>query len=75
MRALLRIDIDDINWEDYSIMLKPTPKRSNRTVFFDDECTVVLRRWLRVRKKFSPKTMALFVRYNTLARLHEKGFM
>ncbi|MCW4038831.1 MAG: phage integrase SAM-like domain-containing protein, partial [Candidatus Bathyarchaeota archaeon] len=30
---MLKIDVDDINWNDYSIMLKPTPKRSNRTVF------------------------------------------
>jgi len=29
---LLRIDVDDINWEDCSINLKPTPKRSNRVV-------------------------------------------
>ena len=45
---LLRIDVDDINWKDYSITLKPTPKRSNRIVFFDDECAIVLKRWLRV---------------------------
>jgi len=31
---LLRLDVEDINWAEYFIMLKPTPKRSNRTVFF-----------------------------------------
>lgn len=66
---LLRLDIDDINWEEYSITLKPTPKRSNRTVFFDDECAVTLRRWLRIRKKLNPKTKALFVSYQSLNRL------
>ena len=70
---LLRIDVDDINWEDYSIMLKPTPKRSNRVVFFDDECAIVLRRWLRVREKLNPKTNALFISYNTLNRLSRNG--
>jgi len=70
---LLRIDVDDINWEDYSIMLKPTPKRSNRVVFFDDECAIVLRRWLRVREKLNPKTNALFISYNTLDRLSRNG--
>ena len=70
---LLRIDIDDINWEEYSIMLKPTPKRSNRTVFFDDECAVVLRRWLKVREKLNPKTKALFVSYRSLNRLDRNG--
>jgi len=48
---LLRLDVEDINWEEYAITLKPTPKRSNRTAFFDDECAAVLRRWLRVREK------------------------
>ena len=70
---LLRIDVDDINWEDYSITLKPTPKRSNRTVFFDDECAMVLRRWLRVREKLKPKSKALFISYNTLGRLSRNG--
>jgi len=70
---LLRIDVDDINWEDYSITLKPTPKRSNRTVFFDDECAIVLNRWLRVREKLKPKSKALFISYNTLERLSRNG--
>ncbi len=70
---LLRIDVEDVNWEDYSITLKPTPKRSNRTVFFDDECAVVLRRWLKVREKLNPKTKALFLSYQTLDRLSRNG--
>jgi len=70
---LLRLDVDDVNWEDCSITLKPTPKRSNRVVFFDDECAVVLRRWLRVREKLNPPTKALFVSYQTLARLSRNG--
>ncbi|MEM3648842.1 MAG: tyrosine-type recombinase/integrase [Thermoproteota archaeon] len=70
---LIRLDVDDINWDNYSIMLKPTPKRSNRIVFFDEECAIVLRRWLRVREKFNPKTKALFVSYNTLDRISRNG--
>jgi len=70
---LLRLDVDDVRWEDYSISLKPTPKRSNRIVFFDDECAVVLRRWLRVREKLNPKTKALFVSYQSLNRLDRNG--
>jgi len=70
---LLRIDVGDINWEDYSITLKPTPKRSNRVVFFDDECALVLRRWLRVREKLNPMTKALFISYNTLGGLSRNG--
>jgi len=70
---LLRLDVDDVRWEDYSVTLKPTPKRSNRIVFFDDECAVVLRRWLRVREKLNPKTRALFVSYQSLNRLDRNG--
>ncbi len=70
---LLRIDVDDIDWEEYSISLKPTPKRSNRVVFFDDECATVLKRWLKVREKLKPKTKALFTSYNTLDRLSRNG--
>ena len=46
---LINIDIDDINWTKQSIKLKPTPKRTNTLVFFDDECARVLKRWLSVR--------------------------
>jgi len=70
---LLRIDIDDINWEDYSITLKPTPKRSNRVVFFDEECAVALRRWLKVRERLNPPTKALFISYQSLNRLDRNG--
>jgi len=70
---LLKLDVDDTHWEDYSITLKPTPKRSNRIVFFDDECAVVLRRWLRVREKLNPKSKALFVSYQSLNRLDRNG--
>jgi integrase/recombinase XerD len=70
---MLKIDIDDINWDNYSITLKVTPKRSNRTVFFDDECAAVLKRWLNVRDKLNPATKALFVSYQTLNRLSRNG--
>jgi len=70
---LLKLDVDDINWKDYSVTLKPTPKRSNRVVFFDDECAFILRRWLRVWEKMNPKTKALFVSYQSLNRLDRNG--
>ena len=70
---MLKIDVDDINWTDYSITLKPTPKRSNRIVYFDDETAVVLKRWLKVRETLNPKTKALFVSYQTSRRLSRNG--
>jgi integrase/recombinase XerD len=70
---MLKMDVDDINWGNYSITLKVTAKRSNRTVFFDGECAVVLKRWLNVRGKLNPVTKALFVSYQTLNRLSRNG--
>ena len=48
---LVRVDMEDINWDEMSILLKPTPKRSNRLVFFDAECSRLLRKWLQVREE------------------------
>ena len=38
---LIKLDIDDIDWVDQNIRLKPTAKRTNRTVFFDDETAII----------------------------------
>jgi integrase/recombinase XerD len=62
-KELINIDINDINWEEQSIQLKPHPKRSNLTVFFDDECARILQRWLKARKNYNipPRCKALFI--------------
>ena len=60
-KELIELDIDDIGWVEQSIRLKPTAKRTNRTVFFDDETSFILRRWLRVRESRNKDgTRALF---------------
>jgi integrase/recombinase XerD len=70
---LLKLDVEDINWQEYSLNLKPTPKRSNRVVFFDDECAILLRRWLNSRSRLNRRTKALFISYNTFERLSGNG--
>lgn len=71
---LLKIDIDDINWTDMSITLKPTHKRSNRVVFFDIECMVVLKRWLERRGLVANNgCKALFISYSKGKRLNRNG--
>ncbi|OKY78780.1 MAG: XerD/XerC family integrase [Candidatus Methanohalarchaeum thermophilum] len=57
---LINIDLKDINWQKNKIELKPTAKRTNTTVFFDDECARTLKRWTKTRNKQEPKTQALF---------------
>ena len=60
---LIQIDLDDIDWIEQSIKLKPHPKRSNCIVFFDDECAVILRRWIKAREGYDikPGCKALFI--------------
>lgn len=49
---LISIDVDDIDFNDNIIQLKPIfKKRSNLTVFFDDETAVILKQWLKRRKQ------------------------
>jgi integrase/recombinase XerD len=58
---LITLDLDDIDIIEGKITLKPTAKRSNRIVFFDGECSIVLRKWLDIRYKIDTETRALFL--------------
>jgi integrase/recombinase XerD len=59
---LITIDLDDVDFPLGRIKLKLKKKRSNLYVYFDDECAVLLSRWLRVRDQYAnPGETALFV--------------
>jgi integrase/recombinase XerD len=59
---LITLDVDDINLVEQSIRLKPTAKRTNRTVFFDDETAIILHRWMRARQSRNSKgSKSLFI--------------
>lgn len=60
---LINLNLEDVDWSDQSIQLKPHPKRSNCTVFFDNETAVILRRWMKARQYYGVKSDcdALFV--------------
>lgn len=47
---LISLDISDVDFVENRIRLKPTAKRTNRTLFIDDEAAFILRRWLKVRE-------------------------
>ena len=74
-RELVAIDVDDIKWENMSIKLKPTKKRSNLIVYFDYETGMMLKRWLKKRELLAdPDNQALFVSYiNKRKRLNRNG--
>ena len=72
-KELITLDVDDIDWVDQSIRLKPTPKRTNRTIFFDDETAIILHRWVRARESRNEKgSKALFIN-NLGTRLNRNG--
>jgi integrase/recombinase XerD len=72
-KELITLDVDDIDWVDQSIRLKPSPKRTNRTVFFDDETAIILHRWIKARETRNVKgSKALFIN-NLGGRLNRNG--
>jgi integrase/recombinase XerD len=58
---LIAMDVSDIDWEQQSITLKKFKKRSGRLVFFDDETSRALKRWVSQREKLQPDSPALFI--------------
>ncbi|HYW01621.1 MAG TPA: tyrosine-type recombinase/integrase [Candidatus Acidoferrum sp.] len=58
---LIAMDVTDIDWVEQSITLKKFKKRSGRTVFFDDETSRLLKRWLNQRQTLNASTPALFI--------------
>lgn len=58
---LIAMDTTDIDWAEQSITLKKFKKRSGRIVFFDDETSRVLKRWLTQRQMLTASTSALFI--------------
>jgi integrase/recombinase XerD len=61
-KELIAIDIEDIDFVEQKITLKPAAKRTNRIVFFDDETAVILRRRIRTREgRNANRSHALFI--------------
>lgn len=70
---LVTLDVSDVDLVEMRIRLKPTAKRTNRTVFFDDECSFILRRWLKIREGMNRKgNPALFLNHEG-ERLNRSG--
>ncbi len=59
---LITLDVGDVDLVEMKIRLKPTAKRTNRTVFFDAEAAFIFRRWLKAREGRNRKGVkALFL--------------
>jgi integrase/recombinase XerD len=60
VHELAALDVGDVDMLKREIRLKPTPKRSNRMLFFDEETARLLERWLAARSTQGHKHGALF---------------
>lgn len=70
---LISIDVGEVDLVSLKIQLKPKAKRSNRLIFFDEECAKVLQNWLRVRERYARDDVpALFIT-ETGGRLEDNG--
>ncbi len=70
---LISIDVGEVDLVGLKIKLKPKPKRTNRIVFFDEECARVLQDWLKVRERYAREEIqALFIT-ETGGRLEDNG--
>lgn len=59
------LNIDSVNLETLTILVTPTPKRTNLRVFFTDECEYCLRRWIKRRETLNVNNSpALFLSRN-----------
>jgi len=58
---LIAMEVDDVDWAEQTITLKKFKKRSSRTVFFDDETSRLLKRWITQRQLLNPSISALFI--------------
>ena len=59
---LADLDLEDVNIQEMTIELKETPKRSNKTVFFDQETAEMLKIWLKYREsRIKSGENALFI--------------
>jgi integrase/recombinase XerD len=61
IHELVDLDVSDVDMDNSKIILKPTPKRSNRTLFIDEETADQLGMWLKVRETRHNGNPALFV--------------
>lgn len=61
--GLILMDLDDVDWVKQSIELANTRKRTNRTVFFDDETGRIMKKWVRERNNWETEDgcEALFI--------------
>lgn len=70
---LISIDVGEVDLVGLKVLLKPKAKRSNRLVFFDEECAKVLQDWLKVRERYARNDVTALFITETGGRLEDNG--
>jgi len=70
---LVTIEIDDVDLVGMKVTLKPKAKRSNRVVFFDEECGRALQEWLTVRERYASSGCRAFFVTSGGGKLNRNG--
>ncbi len=73
VHELAALDLGDVDLQKKEILLKPTPKRTNRTLFFDDEAARILARWLSARAAQGYDGEGALFTAAKYTRLHSRG--
>ena len=70
---LTSLDLENVDLKELTLRLKPTAKRSNRVVYFDNEAANALYRWVAVRQTRNRKNCPALFLTNKGTRLEEQG--
>lgn len=70
---LTSLDLDDVDFREQALKLKPTAKRSNRIVYFDNEAASGLRRWIAIRQNRNKKDCPALFLSRERTRLERRG--
>jgi integrase/recombinase XerD len=70
---LTSLDLENVDLKEQTLRLKPTAKRSNRLVYFDNEAATALSRWIKVRQDRNTKNCSALFLSKTGTRLERRG--
>ena len=72
---LASLDLENVDLKEQTLRLKPTAKRSNRVVYFDNEAATALSRWITVRQTRNKKSCSALFLNKRGTRLEHNGVL
>jgi integrase/recombinase XerD len=72
---LTSLDLESVDLKEQTLRLKPTAKRSNRVVYFDNEAVTALSRWITVRQDRNKKNCPALFLNKKGTRLENRGVL